>query len=220
MMTTEATLADLAVTKPGAARVFLDHGLDFCCRGRRSLNEACAEKGLEADSVLQAIEAQQYTADPLTQWKDRPLGVLVDHVVERYHTWLRTEFPGLLTMARKVEAVHAEKPTVPKGLADHLEHLYTETLSHLQKEEMILFPMIRSGMGRGCGGPIQVMETEHRDVGEALERVRALTANLTAPPEACTTWRALYLGLKRLETEFMEHIHLENNILFPRALFE
>jgi regulator of cell morphogenesis and NO signaling len=216
----EVTLADLAVTKPGAARVFLDHGLDFCCRGRRSVTEACAEKGLDPKAILQAIDAQAASADDLTRWKDRPLGELVDYVVERYHGWLRAEFPGLLTMARKVEAVHAEKPTVPAGLAVHLERLHEETSSHLQKEEMILFPMIKRGMGSGCGGPIHVMEAEHRDVGQALERVRALTANLTAPPEACTTWRALYLGLTRLEAEFMEHIHLENNILFPRALYE
>jgi len=216
----EVTLADLAVSKAGAARVFLDHGLDFCCRGRRSVAEACAEKGIDPTTILKAIDAQPAAADDLTHWKDRPVGELADYILERYHGWLRAEFPGLLAMAKKVEAVHAEKPTVPAGLAAHLERLYEETVSHLQKEEMILFPMIQRGMGRNCAGPIHVMEAEHRDVGSALEKVRALTANLTAPPEACTTWRALYLGLTRLETEFMEHIHLENNILFPRALYE
>jgi len=218
--TAEVTLADLAVAKPGAARVFLDHGLDFCCHGRRSVAEACMEKGLNPAAILQAIESHPGSNDNLTAWKDRPLAELADYIVERYHGWLRAEFPGLLTMAKKVEAVHAGKPTVPAGLAAHLEHLYEETVSHLQKEEMILFPMIHRGMGRGCGGPINVMEAEHRDVGTALEQTRALTANLTAPAEACPTWRALYLGLTRLEAEFMEHIHLENNILFPRALYE
>ncbi len=91
---------------------------------------------------------------------------------------------------------------------------------HLQKEEMILFPMIKGGRGAMCAGPIQVMEAEHRDVAVALQRTRELTNGLTPPPEACNTWRALYLGLQRLETEFFEHIHMENNILFPRALCE
>ena len=218
MLATEATLADLAVTKPGAARIFLDYGLDFCCRGRRPLAEACAEKGLDVDQVLQAIETQRDAAEDLTPWNQRPLDDLIDHVVGRYHGWLRTELPGLLQMARKVEAVHAEKTTVPVGLAAHLEQLHAETLAHLQKEETILFPMIRRGQGRNCGGPIQIMEAEHRDVGAALERVRSLTANLSAPPEACTAWWVFYLGLGQLEKEFMEHIHLENNILFPRAL--
>jgi regulator of cell morphogenesis and NO signaling len=220
MITTDVTLADLAVTTPGAARIFLDYGLDFCCRGRRSLADACSEKGLDAHQVLRAIEAGQGAADTLTEWSHRPLTELIDHVVGRYHGWLRAEFPGLLEMARKVEAVHAGKASVPAGLAAHLEALYAETLRHLQKEETILFPMISRGMGQGCGGPIHVMEAEHRDVGAALERVRGLTANLVAPPESCTTWRALYLNLRQLETEFMEHIHLENNILFPRALHE
>ena len=220
MITTDTTLSDLAVTTPGAARVFLDYGLDCCCRGRRSLAEACREKGLDARQLLQAVEAGRGAADTLTVWADRPLAELVDHVVSRYHAWLRAEFPGLLAMARKVEAVHAGKASVPVGLAAHLEALHAETLAHLEKEEMILFPMISQGMGRGCGGPIHVMEAEHRDVGAALERVRGLTGNLAAPPEACATWRALYLNLGRLEAEFMEHIHLENNILFPRALNE
>ena len=218
MRSTEVTLADLAVATPGAARIFLDYGLDFCCRGRRSLADACAEKGLDADRVLQAIDTQRDAAEDLTSWNQRPLDALIDHVVGRYHGWLRTEVPGLLHMARTVEEVHAEKTTVPAGLAVHLDHLHAETLAHLQKEETILFPMIRRGQGRDCGGRIQVLEAEHRDVGAALERVRGLTANLSAPPEACATWRALYLGLGQLEEEFMEHIHLENNILFPRAL--
>ena len=218
MLSTEVTLADLAVAKPGAARIFLDYGLDFCCRGRRPLTEACAEKGLDVNQVFQAIETLRDAAEDLTPWNQRPLDDLIDHVVGRYHGWLRTELPGLLQMARKVEAAHAGKTTVPAGLAAHLNQLHAETLAHLQKEETILFPMIRRGQGRDCDGPIQVMEAEHRDVGAALERVRSLTANLNAPPEACTTWRALYLGLGQLEKEFMQHIHLENNILFPRAL--
>ncbi len=220
MIATDVTLADLAVTRPGAARVFMAHGLDFCCRGRRSLAEAASEKKLDAEKLLEEIDAQPLTADDLTRWADRPLPELIDHIVERYHDWLRTELPAIASMAAKVEAVHAGKPTVPRGLAAHVEAWQQETLSHLQKDEMMLFPMIKSGRGAMCGGPIQVMEAEHRDVGEALARTRQLTQNLTPPPEACTTWRALYLGLERLEAEFLEHIHLENNVLFPRALCE
>jgi regulator of cell morphogenesis and NO signaling len=216
--TTDVTLAELAVSRPGAARVFMAHGLDFCCGGRRPLAEACEKKGVDPEAVLAEIEAQPVAADDLTRWGDRPLAELIDHIVTRYHDWLREEFPALLKMAKKVEAVHAEKPTVPAGLAELLDGLYQEAVSHLQKEECILFPMIQSGRGASCGGPIQVMEAEHRDVGEALGRARQLTNDLTPPQEACNTWRALYLGVARLEQEFFEHIHLENNVLFPRAL--
>jgi len=218
--TTDVTLAELAVTRPGAARVFMRRGLDFCCGGRRALADACEKKGLDPEAVLAEIAAQPAAADDLAAWGDRPLPELIDHLVARYHEWLRQELPALLKMAKKVEAVHAEKPSVPRGLAALLAGLYEETLSHLQKEECILFPLIKSGRGAACGGPIQVMEAEHRDVGDALARVRELTRDLTPPEEACNTWRALYLGLERLEVEFFEHIHLENNVLFPRALCE
>jgi regulator of cell morphogenesis and NO signaling len=216
----DVTLAELAVTRPGAARVFMKHGLDFCCGGRRPLDEACAAKGLDARSVLAEVEAQPAVADDLTRWGGRPLPELIDHIVARYHGWLRDELPALLKMADKVETVHAEKASAPKGVTAELVGLHQEAMSHLQKEETILFPLIKSGRGASCGGPIQVMEAEHRDVGEALARIRTITKDHTPPAEACNTWRALYLGLERLEVEFFEHIHLENNILFPRALCE
>jgi regulator of cell morphogenesis and NO signaling len=219
MIATDVTLAELAVTRPGAARVFLGHGLDFCCGGRRPLAEAATEKGLDPEAILREVEAQP-AADDLTPWAQRPLPALADHIVQRYHDWLRAEMPALVQMADKVERVHVAKASAPRGLAQHLAQLLEETNAHLHTEEMVLFPMIRAGRGPMCAGPIQVMEAEHRDVGQALARTRELTNNLTAPPEACNTWRALYLGLERLEAEFMEHIHLENNVLFPRALYE
>jgi regulator of cell morphogenesis and NO signaling len=179
--TTDVTLADIAVSRPGAARVFMKHGLDFCCGGRRPLAEAAAQKGLDGGAILAEIEAQPTGADDLTRWGQRPLAELADHIVARYHRWLREEFPALLKMAEKVEAVHADKPTVPRGLASHLLGLHQETTAHLDKEEMVLFPLIRSGRGASCGGPIQVMEAEHRDVAEALRRIRQLTADLRPP---------------------------------------
>ena len=105
------------------------------------------------------------------------------------------------------------------GLAAHLRTMHAAILEHLDKEEQVLFPLLRAGRGSGAGSPIHAMEQEHVDHGRALDRLRELTANLTAPAEACPTWRALYLRLGRLADELMEHIHLENNVLFPRALF-
>jgi regulator of cell morphogenesis and NO signaling len=218
MTDSNVTLAHLAVTQPGAARVFLEHGLDFCCRGRRPLSEACAEKGLDAEEVLAAIEKSAPLGDDLTVWGERPIDELIDHIVARYHARLREDFPALVAMARKVEVRHAEKPTVPSGLADHLGRMQDAAFSHLEKEERVVFPQILQTQTGGLGGPIQTLEDEHEDHGQNLLRTRELTAGLVPPPEACTTWLALYLGLERLETELMQHIHLENNVLFPRAL--
>jgi regulator of cell morphogenesis and NO signaling len=197
--------------------VFLAHGLDFCCKGRRPLAAACSEKGLDPGRVLAEID-QSAVSDDLASWSARPVPELIEHVLTRYHAALRRDLPALVAMAEKVEARHADKPTVPEGLARHLRAMHAAVLDHLEKEESILFPAILAGRGAMCGGPIQVMEAEHVDHGENLEKMRALAGGLVPPPEACTTWRALYLGLTHLERELMEHIHLENNVLFPRVL--
>lgn len=213
-----ATLADLAVTYPAASRVFLRHGLDFCCHGQRPLEEACSERGLIADAVVAEIAREQEEAADLPRWEQRPIRELVEHIVGFYHLRLRTELPELISLAAKVESRHAEKASCPRGLRAHLEQVHRAVLEHLAKEEQVLFPMILSGRGRNAGAPIAVMEAEHRDHATNLEKTRRLTADLAAPEEACPTWKALYLRLANLESELMEHIHLENNILFRRIL--
>lgn len=217
MPTIQTTLAELASTHPAAARVFLTHGLDFCCKGRRPLSAACSEKGLDPGSVLEEIEGAEGGGD-LSAWSARPVAELIDHILSRYHAGLRRDFPALIAMAEKVEERHADKPTVPVGLAAHLRAMEAAALDHLGKEEMILFPAILAGHGASMGGPVQCMEAEHLDHGANLARTRALTGDLVPPEQACTTWRALYLGLAALERDLMEHIHLENNVLFPRVL--
>ena len=212
------TLADLAVTHPGASRVFHRHGLDFCCHGRRPLAEACAESGLSAEGVLAEIAGEESRTTNAPRWDAQPLQAIVEHIVSHYHARLRTELPELVALAAKVESRHSEKATCPKGLRSHLEAIHESVLDHLAKEEQILFPMIVAGRLGVVSGPIHVMEAEHEDHGQNLQKTRTLTANLTVPEEGCPTWRALYLRLEEFEVELMEHIHLENNILFRRAL--
>jgi len=213
-----ATLADLAVSFPAASRVFHRHGLDFCCHGRRPLQEACTAKGLDAERLIGEIAAEQAEAPELPRWDERPLAELVEHIVGFYHRRLREELPRLVALAAKVETRHAEKPSCPRGLRAHLEAVHGAVLEHLEKEEQVLFPMILGGRGRLAGAPIRAMEGEHDDHAENLQKTRWLTADLVAPEEACPTWRALYLGLTALEAELMDHIHLENNVLFRRVL--
>ena len=214
---TSTTLADLAVTHPAASRVFLRHGLDFCCHGARPLAEACGSRGLMPESVLAEIAAEQSLPEDV-QWGERPIPELIDRIVGYYHRRLREELPELIALAEKVETRHAEKMACPHGLRAHLEQMNEAVLDHLAKEEKVLFPMILGGRGPMAAGPIHIMEAEHVDHGGSLERTRQLTAALTVPPEACSTWRALYLRLGELERELMEHIHLENNVLFRRVL--
>jgi regulator of cell morphogenesis and NO signaling len=208
------TLAELAIEHPAASRVFQKHGLDFCCQGRRSLESACADRGLDAPSILAEIEASTNTPRNVAAESTE---ALIAHLVDHYHRRARAELAELVTMAAKVERVHAKREACPRGLAEHLARVHGELLLHMAKEERVLFPLLLGGQG-GLHAPVQVMEAEHRDHARYLARSRELAHDFVPPPGACATWRALYLRLSEFERELMEHVHLENHVLFPRAL--
>jgi regulator of cell morphogenesis and NO signaling len=217
-LNSDQLLSDLAVAHPAASRVFHRHRLDFCCHGRVSLREACKRAGLDAVSVLAELRQAVTAAEPEQRFDELPMAEVVDHLLKHYHADHREDVPRLAAMARRVEDVHAERMDRPVGLADHLDRMQASLEEHMQKEEMVLFPMLHAGRGRHAGMPIAIMEDEHRDHGENLAELRRLANDYVPPADACSTWQALYLGLHELERKLMEHIHLENNVLFPRAL--
>ena len=218
-MNDSRTLGELATELPGATRVFLRHRLDFCCGGKRTLARACQQAGLDVGAIQRELEEERRRDELGPRWDLKTVAEVADHIEAHYHAALRRDVPPLIEAARKVERVHAGKPYVPVGLAAHLEDFWQEMVDHMEKEEQILFPMLRRGVrGVGVTPPIRRMEMEHDTHGHSLARVRVLTGNLQPPEGACATWRALYEGLSRLETELMQHIHLENNVLFARAL--
>lgn len=215
------TLGDLARENPGATRVFMRHRLDFCCGGKRTLAAACAVAGIDPAAILREIADETARGEPHTSWELRSQTELADHIESYYHAALRRDMPLLVEAARKVERVHANHPAVPRGLSDVLIAFASEMDSHMRKEETVLFPMLRRGArGAPVFMPVRMMEREHDAHAEHLVRIRELTADLDLPDGACGTWRALYSGLETLERELMEHIHLENNILFMRAARE
>ena len=206
------SIGKIAVALPESVSVFRRYKLDYCCGGQVSLQQAVADKGLDLPTVLAELSAlQRSNALPETRKHDE----LIDHILERYHEVHRAQMPELIRMAHRVEAVHKERPEVPAGLAQVLEAMYEDLLSHMQKEEVVLFPMMRSGGGHAAGGPIAAMRHEHDAHGAALEEVARLTTDMVPPECACTTWQALYGGLAQLRDDLMSHIHLENNVLFP-----
>ena len=208
----DQSLGSLAVQIPGATAVFRRLKLDFCCGGQQSLDTACASKGIDALAVLTEIRAlQQQKAAPEAPQPAE----LIDHILQRYHEVHRQQLPELIRMARRVEAVHREHPQVPKGLADHLEAMERELLDHMAKEEQILFPLLRQGGHPMAVHPIGVMRHEHVSHGAQLERLAELTQQHQPPAGACNTWQALYAGTARLSDDLIEHIHTENNLLFP-----
>jgi regulator of cell morphogenesis and NO signaling len=216
MLTPNVTLAELATKIPAASRVFRRHGLDYCCGGRRPLEDACRERELKPRDVLDEVEREQPQPNDPSAIATLSVPELVQHILDRYHAPLRGELGELVAMATKVERVHGDKPNCPKGLAALLQEIQDAMLSHMAKEEQILFPMI--AQGRPAKGPITVMLAEHDHHGGNLRRLRAIAHDFEPPAEACVTWRALYLRLTELEGEVMDHIHLENNVLFPAAL--
>jgi regulator of cell morphogenesis and NO signaling len=219
-MTPATPVGEIAADHPLATRVFARHNIDFCCGGGKPLAEVCSRLDLDTETVLKEIQDELTGPDePQRRWNDAPLEDLIDHILATYHRPLDEELPRLEAMARKVCSVHGEKD--PERFAELLSvylALKTELQEHMMKEEQILFPMIRQGRGAMASGPVAVMTHEHDSAGTALKRLRELTNDYQAPEGACTTWRALWHGLGVLETAMHEHIHLENNILFPRAL--
>ena len=206
------SLGSLAVQIPGATAVFRKLKLDFCCGGQQSLEKACTDKQLDLDTVLGEIRAlQTQQAMPAAASASE----LIDHILRRYHEVHRQQLPELIRMARRVEAVHRDHPQVPQGLADHLETMEQELLAHMAKEEQILFPLLKQGGHPMVVHPIGMMRHEHVSHGAQIERLAELTQQHQPPAGACNTWQALYAGTARLTEDLIEHIHTENNLLFP-----
>jgi len=210
------SLGALARTIPGATRIFHQYGLDFCCAGKRTLQEAASALSIDPQDVARQLQTQ--ASEPGGHdWTQAEPAELIDHILVRYHAVHREQLPELRRLAQRVEEVHQDSPDCPHGLAALLEDIQHELDSHMRKEEMILFPILRRNAAAPVEGPIMVMRMEHDQHGAELERLDALTHGITLPAGACNTWRALYLGLRTFKEDLMEHIHLENNILFENA---
>ncbi|MFZ7260471.1 hemerythrin domain-containing protein [Avibacterium avium] len=165
-----------------------------------------------------SLENRMKQADQ--QWQSASYQDTISHILSRFHQRHREQLQELIPLAEKVEERHADHPDCPKGLADALKNAYADLSSHMMKEEQILFPMIQAGNYMMARMPIQVMEFEHDEHGATIEMLRTLTHNMTPPTDACTSWRNLYQGIQEFCDDLQEHIHTENNILFPRVLSE
>ncbi len=225
-------LSELAAASLAAVRVFEQHGLDYCCGGARPLEEAAREKGLSAAALIEEIEKSQAASGAERDWRAAGLVELMEHILSTHHEYLKLNLPALSRRLAKVAEVHGSKdPERLKAMTEVYEAMRAELEDHMHKEEVILFPFIeRYGWASAQGlpmppvpfgtiaNPIRVMEREHTDAGGALERLRELTGGYTLPEWACDTVRALWRGLEEMEQDLHMHIHLENNILFPRAI--
>lgn len=224
----QQTVGQWVAAHPELARVFERLKIDYCCCGKLPLAEACAQQGLDVDAVLR--ELAQAAGKPDASLVDAAaldLEALVDHIVSTHHAYLKWELPRIEVLTHKVAAAHGERDPRLVALRTAFPDFQAELTSHMLKEEHVLFPMIRR-LARAdrpvtlhCGSlenPICVMEYEHDQVGAALANFRRWTDDFTPPPWACATLQALYHALAELEADMHQHVHKENNVLFPKAL--
>lgn len=206
------TVAGLATSRPVSTGVLYRHGIEFCAGASRRLDEACREAGVDAVALLAEVEREEAKAPPVVVWLRQPLGGLVDHLVGAFHT---VELRQMSRIDELLRVAVRERPGMAE-LADVFADLRAELVEHMAKEETVLFPWIRSGRGDLARTPIQVMMMEHESTLQLLNRVRALRQGpaATAPPLAAE----IVERLGDLDRHLREHMHLENNVLFPRAL--
>jgi len=211
-------VSELALHHPWSWGVLRNHNIDVCCGGGTTLSDACARHSLDVDSIRSEILRSDVVPPDLVFWDQRPVEDLIEHILERFHAKHRRDLPLLIEMAQECEIAHGSGPGWPVDLVLHLERMAAELELHMRKEENVLFPLILRGMGRHAQMPIGAMKGEHEDHGDNLKQLRELTHDFSAPDHACATWVSLYRNLAALEDELMMHIHLENNLLFPRVL--
>ena len=223
--TTHSTLAEIVTARPSLARVLETRGLDYCCGGGATLEDASAAQGIDPKSVLADLTAGvDATDESAPDWATMDAADLVDHLENTHHLYLHAEMPRLSALAAKVLSVHGERHPELADIASCYGTLRADLEPHLAREEQVLFPMIRElatateEPSFHCGSlsnPISVMLTEHDTVGELLLRLRGLTDGYQTPADGCASYALLFAGLAELEADTHLHVHKENNVLFP-----
>ncbi|MEW5975445.1 MAG: iron-sulfur cluster repair di-iron protein [Acidobacteriota bacterium] len=224
---------DVAVAIPASTRVFEKLGIDYCCEGSRPLGEACERSGLNLTEVVRSLEAVEKEQDALTNsrdWNREPLALLIEHIVQKHHAFTKEELGRLTTLLDKVISAHGNNHAELIDVQRNFEALRQELISHMFKEEQILFPHIaamESALDRkqplprppfgSVQNPVRMMVHEHDQAGTLLQVLRQLTTGYTVPDDACLSYKTLYSALEGFEQDLHLHIHLENNILFPKA---
>lgn len=228
------TVRALTLEIPGATRVFEKAGIDYCCGGWKSFREACATAGLSTDEVIKSLEQVRETSiagENSTDWQAQPMSSLTSYIVSKHHAFTKDELARLDGLLSKVCSAHGQNHPELFRIQTLFQGLNVDLIANMQKEEMVLFPYIEQMQTAATSGsrgpvplfgtvqtPIRVMMREHETDGDILARIRQITRRFSVPEDACASYEELYKALEALEHDLHQHIHLENNILFPRAL--
>ena len=224
------TLAQIVTNNHKAASIFEKHHLDFCCKGKRTLEQACSESDIKIEEVIEQLEKVGETNGSKTNYNELSLAQLSEHIVSTHHNYVKNEMPALLGYLQKVASKHGDRHPEMNKVFQIFVAVKEEMEFHMQKEEMVLFPRIKDIENQIQEGkkvvinssylqsPINMMEQEHDHAGSMLAEIRNLTNNYNPPADACTTYQLSFASLQAFELDLHHHVHLENNILFPKAL--
>jgi regulator of cell morphogenesis and NO signaling len=231
--TEQPTVGQLAASDYRKAQVFKKYGLDFCCGGKKTVEQACAEKNILAETVLTELKAaEQQPGSQQLNFNDWDPGFLADFIVNNHHAYVKKSLQPLQELATKVAKVHGENHPETKAIATIFNQVAQELSSHLGKEEQVLFPYIKSLVQQKSAArqaafsapfgtvqqPVSMMEHEHEQVGKNMAYINQLTNGYSLPAGACSSYTLLYKWLHEFEDDLLQHVHLENNILFPKAI--
>ena len=227
------TLAQIVSMKPATAAVFESHDLDYCCRGKQTLKEACGDNAVKLQTIEQELEEILFFNPNKSghHFTDMPLDELVDYIIQKHHRYVKEFIPGIRAHLSKVNSKHGIRHPELNEIKTLFDQIADEMIMHMSKEEHILFPRIKEVSKcakekmlnrlhdrQFIAGPVRAMESEHENAGSILHQIRTLTHNYTPPQDACMTFQVVYHELKEFETDLHQHVHLENNILFPKAI--
>jgi regulator of cell morphogenesis and NO signaling len=226
------TLSEIVTQNYKTAAVFEKYGLDFCCRGNKIISEACSEKGLDHEKIIEELKMLNGNGkEDHFVFSDWDTSVLADYIVHKHHDYLRRMIPVLAQHTQKVASVHGENHPEVIEIAKHFSVVYKDLKQHMMKEEQMLFPYIKylskvhmhknpaeKPFFGTVRNPIKMMEAEHQNAGDEMYEIRRLSGGYTPPEDACNTYKICFLELKEFEEDLHQHVHLENNILFPKAV--
>jgi len=222
----EQTLAQIVINDHKTAQVFEKYHLDFCCKGKRSLASACADKNIDMGEIVNELNNLSDGSKEEKSFESMTMAELIQHILDKHHFYVKQYGPTIIEHLERVVLKHGDRYPWMKEVAVKFKLLFDDLVTHMQREEIVLFPRIKKVESSSplnypaefISGPIAVMESEHEDAGRYMQQIRELTNNYQWPETACTTHRLSILELKEFEENLHQHVHLENNILFPRAI--
>jgi len=231
MINSQTTVREVALQLPQSTRVFETLKIDYCCGGNQPLAQACASAGIDVDNVMEMLAEVTQSTSPVLDFQNLPLTELITHILETHHVFTKSEMDRLQLLADKVLAAHGGNHPELVHLEELVTRLCADLKPHMFKEEQVLFPYILAMTEAAAqkravpfapfgtvNNPVRMMMREHDTAGEILRELRALTSDYTVPADACISYQTLYQALENFEKDLHQHIHLENNVLFPKAL--